>query len=244
MSASERPRIISLISERLRSMVSNTFSACSWATSSVRSICRSAVSRVEIQDTVAANAKSATGRANDAATIHCSSLSELRCSVCTVAPTLPQSLRQFFVCHKVGDRMKLSAFYLRGRRARQGITYESGLYGSNLAFDQLELEFGDGLGRIEALRAGLGAVHDGVATIKPERVLEIVESFAGGFVAAVLDPARCLQQRCRSQEALAVPPVARARRRAAGAENAFVEAVEFLAVLVALPPFLLRRRRG
>src|SRR5437899_2208096 len=115
---------------------------------------------------------------------------------------------------------------------------------SDLPLDHLQLEFGNCLGRIEALRAGLGAVHDGVATIEPERVLEIVEPLAGGFVAAVLDPARRLQQRGRSQEALAVPPIARARRRAAGAENAFVEAVEFFAVLVALPPFLLRRRRG
>src|SRR5216684_965084 len=114
----------------------------------------------------------------------------------------------------------------------------------NLAFDQLQLELGNRLGGIEALRAGLGAVHDGVATIEPERVLEIVEPLAGGFVARILDPSRGLQQRGRPQEALAVPPIARAGRRAAGAQDAFVEAVELLAVLVTLPPFLLRRRRG
>src|SRR6202008_4101572 len=95
-----------------------------------------------------------------------------------------------------------------------------------------------------ALWAGFGAVHDGVAAIKPERILEIVEPLAGCFIARVLDPARCLQQRGRSKEALAVPPIARARGRAAGAEDALIEAVELFAVLVALLPFLLRRRRS
>src|SRR6202140_333964 len=115
---------------------------------------------------------------------------------------------------------------------------------SDLALDHLQLEFGDRLGRIEALRARLGAVQDGVAAIEPERVFEIVEPFAGGFVAAVLDPAVRLQEGGGAEIAVAVPPVARARGRAAGAEDAFVEAVELGAVVVALPPFLLRRRRG
>src|ERR1700722_10310456 len=81
---------------------------------------------------------------------------------------------------------------------------------SDLALDHLQLEIGNRLGRIEALWAGLGAVHDGVAAIEWERVLEIVEPFAGGFIAAVLDPAGRLQQRRRPQEAFAVPPIARA----------------------------------
>src|ERR1700745_3787635 len=109
---------------------------------------------------------------------------------------------------------------------------------SHLPFDQLQLELGDRLGGIETLRTGLGAVHDGVAAVEPERVLEIVEPLAGSFVARVLDPAGGLQQRRRSEEALAVPPIARARGRAAGAQDALVKAVELFAVLVALPPFL------
>src|SRR6202158_4481266 len=96
MPTSGMPRMTSLISERLRSMVSNTFSACSWATSRVRSISRSAVSRVEIQETSEAKANSAIGRASEAAILHCSSLSELRCSVCTVAPPLPPHLTSNF----------------------------------------------------------------------------------------------------------------------------------------------------
>src|SRR5689334_14282103 len=56
----------------------------------------------------------------------------------------------------------------------------------HLPFDQLQFQLGDGFRRVEALRAGLGAVHDGVAAIKPERVLEIVEAFAGCLIARIL----------------------------------------------------------
>src|SRR5262245_45849341 len=115
---------------------------------------------------------------------------------------------------------------------------------SYLPLDHHPLDLGDRLGGIEPLRAGLGAVHDGVAAIEPERVLENVEPLAGRLVAAVVEPAARLQQRGGAEEALAVPPVARAGGRAAGAQNALIEAVELLAILVALPPFLLRGRRG
>src|SRR3974390_2338677 len=81
---------------------------------------------------------------------------------------------------------------------------------SHLPLDQLELEFGDRLGGVETLWTGLGAVHDRVAAIKPERVFEIVEPLAGGLIAAVGDPAGSLEQRGRSQKAFAVPPIARA----------------------------------
>src|SRR4051812_48700527 len=47
------------------------------------------------------------------------------------------------------------------------------------------LDFGDRLGRVQVLRAGLGAVHDCVAAVKPERVFEGVESVAGLLVATV-----------------------------------------------------------
>src|SRR5215510_11927587 len=113
----------------------------------------------------------------------------------------------------------------------------------HLPLDHLLLDLGNGLRRIEMLRAGVGAVHDGVAAIEPERVLEIVEALAGRLVAAVDDPALRLQQRRGAEEAVAVPPVARTRRRAAGTQDALVEPVELAAVVVALPPFLLGRRR-
>src|SRR5690606_19052631 len=43
------------------------------------------------------------------------------------------------------------------------------------ALDHQLLGLGDRLGRIQPLRAGLGAVHDGVAAVELEWVLEIVE---------------------------------------------------------------------
>src|SRR6185312_11830075 len=65
---------------------------------------------------------------------------------------------------------------------------------SNRPLDQHLLDLGDRLRRVEALRAGLGAVHDGVAAVEPERILEIVEPLALGLVAAVGQPAIGLQQ--------------------------------------------------
>src|SRR3954469_12030647 len=98
----------------------------------------------------------------------------------------------------------------------------------NLPLDHLLLDLGDRLRRIEALRAGLGAVHDGMAAVEPERILEIVEPLAGGLVAAVVDPAVGLQQRGRAEITILIPPVARARGRAAGAQDALVVIVELL----------------
>src|SRR5262245_35481791 len=129
------------------------------------------------------------------------------------------------------------------KRDGRSMAANSSRAGLHLPLDHLLLDLGDGLRRIEVLRAGIGAVQDGVAAVEPERVLEIVEPLAGRLVAAVDDPALCLQQRRRPEEAVAVPPVARAGGGAAGAQDALVEPVELAAVVVALPPFLLRRRR-
>src|SRR5579883_2889857 len=96
---------------------------------------------------------------------------------------------------------------------------------------QALLDLADRLGGVEVLGAGLGAVHDGVAAIEAERVLELVETVAGRLVAAVGDPAEGLQQDGRAEIALGVPPVARAGGRAAGAEDALVIAVEPAALL-------------
>src|SRR5690606_36713832 len=94
------------------------------------------------------------------------------------------------------------------------------------AFHHQLLGLGNGLGRVEALRAGLRAVHDGMAAIELERILEIVEPFLARLVTAVDEPAIRLQQYRRPQILLAVPPVARAGGRAAGAEDALVQAVQ------------------
>ena len=108
--------------------------------------------------------------------------------------------------------------------------------------DHHGLDVRDRLGRVEALGAGLGAVHDRVAAIKAERVLEIVEPVAPRFVARIDEPAVGLEQDRRAKVAVAGPPVARAGGRAAGAEDALVEPVELGPLLRRLQPFLLRRR--
>src|SRR5215208_3210991 len=89
---------------------------------------------------------------------------------------------------------------------------------SNRPLDHHLLDLGDRLRRIEMLGAGLGAVHDGV-------------------------PAIGLQQDGRAEIALAVPPVGRARGRAAEAEDALPQAVELGALLGRLQA-LARRRLG
>src|SRR3569623_2494070 len=88
------------------------------------------------------------------------------------------------------------------------------------------LDLGERLGRVEARGAGVGAIHDRVAAIEAEWGLELVEPLAGHLVAAVGEPAIRLKQDRRPQELVAVPPIARARRRAARAQYAFIEPVE------------------
>src|SRR5262245_21605152 len=78
---------------------------------------------------------------------------------------------------------------------------------SHAALDQHLLDLADRLRRVETLRAGVGAVHDRVATVETERILEVVEPLARRLVAAVGEPAIGLQQRGRTQEAIRIPPV-------------------------------------
>src|SRR5476651_1366244 len=96
------------------------------------------------------------------------------------------------------------------------------------AGDHHLLDLADRLGRVEAFGTGLGAVHDGVAAIEAERILERVEPRAGLLVAAVGEPAIGLQQDRGTEIALAVPPIGRAARRAAEAQDAFPHPVELL----------------
>src|SRR5229473_7544496 len=87
------------------------------------------------------------------------------------------------------------------------------------------LDLGDGLGRVQVFWTRLGAVHDRVAAVEPERVFERIEPVAGFLVAAVGDPAIGLEQHRWPEIALAIPPIRRACRRAAEAQNAFPQPV-------------------
>jgi len=123
------------------------------------------------------------------------------------------------IWRNIGERLWAVREHVMGEEAFLA-NYSDGLSNINLPnccggvsdppLDQLQLEFGDRLRGIQSLRAGFCAIHDGVTAIQSERILEVIEPFAGGFVAAVLDPAGGLQQRGGAQEPFAVPPVARA----------------------------------
>ena len=53
---------------------------------------------------------------------------------------------------------------------------------------QLFLDVGNCLAGVEVLRAGLGAVHDGVAAVELEAVVERLEPLLGELIPGVLDP--------------------------------------------------------
>jgi hypothetical protein len=99
------------------------------------------------------------------------------------------------------------------------------------------LDLGNRLGRVQPFGAGFGAIHDRVAAIQLERIMQIIQPLACGLVAAVDDPAIGMQQRCRAKVAIAIPPVAGARGRAAGAHHAFIKPVQLLPILNGLLPF-------
>ena len=65
-----------------------------------------------------------------------------------------------------------------------------------------------------------------MAAIEAERVLEPVEALAGALIAAVRKPTIGLQQDRRTEILILVPPIARARGRAAEAQNAFPRPIE------------------
>src|SRR3954447_21772514 len=113
---------------------------------------------------------------------------------------------------------------------------------SDRPLHQQLLGLGDRLGRVEALGADVRAVHDRVAAIEAERILELVEPLAGLLVAAVGEPAIGLEQDGGAEEAVRIPPIARAGGGAAGAQDALIEAVELPPVLRRLQPLLARRR--
>src|SRR5262249_31883444 len=101
---------------------------------------------------------------------------------------------------------------------------------------------GDGAGRVQALRAGVSAVHDRVAAIKSEWVVESVESLTGALIAAIGEATIRMQQDRRAEILALVPPVAWAGGRAAEAQDALPRAVELGSLLWRLTALAVRRR--
>src|ERR1700722_3458077 len=92
------------------------------------------------------------------------------------------------------------------------------------------LDLANRLGRIEALRAHIDAIHDGMATEQTVRIFQVVETFTRRFVEAVRNETTRLQQARRTDELVRVPPEAWAGGGAARAQDAFVQAVQLVAL--------------
>ena len=88
--------------------------------------------------------------------------------------------------------------------------------------------------RVQTLGAGSRAVQDGVAPVHAHAVVERRLALGRLQVTRIGQPPVRLEENGGSEVLLAVPPVRGAGRRAAGAQNAFVQTVQLLAVLGAL----------
>mmetsp|Transcript_10638 Transcript_10638/g.30389 ORF Transcript_10638/g.30389 Transcript_10638/m.30389 type:complete len:202 (-) Transcript_10638:58-663(-) len=108
---------------------------------------------------------------------------------------------------------------------------------------KLLLDVGNGTSWIQVLWTNLGAVHDGMATVKFECIIQIFQTFLGGTVTGILDPTVRLHQNGRSQVLVGIPPVGWTGRRATGAQNALVHSIQLGPILLGLQvlglPFLL-----
>mmetsp|Transcript_737 Transcript_737/g.2988 ORF Transcript_737/g.2988 Transcript_737/m.2988 type:complete len:298 (-) Transcript_737:19-912(-) len=96
------------------------------------------------------------------------------------------------------------------------------------------LHVGNGLSGVQVLRAGLAAVHDGVAAVELEGVVQLLDPLSSDRVTAVFNPPIRLHEDGRSEVGVRSPPVRRTGRAAAGAQDALVHAVELLAVALGL----------
>merc|ERR1719232_64292 len=92
------------------------------------------------------------------------------------------------------------------------------------------LDLGDGSAGVQSFGAGLGAVHDGVASVNTERIPESVKSLRLLSISAVNDPSVGLHQNSRAQVSVSIPPVAGARCTAASTENTLIESIQLCSV--------------
>ena len=82
-----------------------------------------------------------------------------------------------------------------------------------------------------------------MAAVQPERILQGVQTLAGVFVSAVHYPAIGLQQRRGTQIPFGIPPITRACRGTAGAQDARGREVYLFLILPGLKPLPVRRGR-
>lgn len=108
---------------------------------------------------------------------------------------------------------------------------------SLLLQSHLLLDLGDGVTWVETLGARPCAVKNRVASVQAHRVVEGVLSLGLSLVTRIDDPSVGLQEDGGTKVLLGVPPVRRARCRAAGAENTLVETIQLPPVLLTLTVF-------
>lgn len=106
----------------------------------------------------------------------------------------------------------------------------------------LLLQLSDSLAWVKTLRAGLGAVHDGMATVELHGIIKTLESLDGGSISAVLDPTESLHKNSRTEVLIGVPPVGRTGGRAASAKDALIHTVELLTVFFGLEELAVIKR--
>lgn len=122
------------------------------------------------------------------------------------------------------------------RRGHDGAV--SGLGGTD---GHVLLDLGNGLTGVEVLGASPGAVHDGVASVEGESVLELLSSLLAEVVTGVGHPSVSLHEDGGTEILVLVPPVGRARCGAASAENALVKTVKSATLLGRLEVLTLGR---
>ena len=90
---------------------------------------------------------------------------------------------------------------------------------------------------VQTLGASSGAIKNGMAAIQAHAIVQHRLALLFALVARIGQPAVGLQEHGRTEVFFAIPPVRGAWGRAARAEDAFVQPVEFLAVLGRLSVF-------
>ena len=73
--------------------------------------------------------------------------------------------------------------------------------------DHLLLDFSDGFAWVEPLGACARTVHDSVATVELEVVVQSLQTLLCGFITRVNDPTVRLHQHSRAEILVAIPPV-------------------------------------
>ena len=96
------------------------------------------------------------------------------------------------------------------------------------------LDVSNRLTGVETLGAHLGAVHDGVASVQLERIVQEVQALLSELVSAVLDPLVGLHQDGGTEVVILRPPVTGTGSAAASTQNTLVHTVQLLAVLLGL----------